>query len=86
MCSLPVAGLYLDIFQKIKALGYNCVSFYIDWALLEGTEGVFRADGIFDLDPFFQAAMDAGIYLLARPGPCKSEDCMIAYAIDVDAV
>ena len=78
---LPVAGLYLDIFQKIKALGYNCVSFYIDWALLEGTEGIFRADGIFDLDPFFQSAKDAGIYLLARPGPCKSAHCMIAHAI-----
>ena len=76
---MPVPGLYLDIFQKIKALGYNCVSFYIDWALLEGTEGVFRADGIFDLDPFFQAAKDAGIYLLARPGPCEWMSHLMTY-------
>jgi len=62
---LPVTGLYLDIFQKIKSMGYNCVSFYVDWALLEGTRGVFRAEGIFDLQPFFDAASDAGIYLLA---------------------
>lgn len=27
---LPIPGLYLDIFQKIKALGYTGVSFYID--------------------------------------------------------
>jgi beta-galactosidase GanA len=67
--SLPVPDLYLDIFQKIKALGYNGVSFYVDWALLEGKPGVYRADGVFDLQPFFDAAQEAGIYLLARPGP-----------------
>lgn len=63
--SLPVSALYLDVFQKIRALGYNTVSFYVDWALLEGQPGVFRADGIFALEPFFQAASNAGIYLLA---------------------
>ncbi|KAL7913505.1 glycoside hydrolase family 35 protein [Trichoderma velutinum] len=66
---LPVPSLYLDLFQKIKALGFNTVSFYVDWALLEGKPGKFRADGIFDLQPFFEAATKAGIYLLARPGP-----------------
>jgi hypothetical protein len=66
---LPVADLWLDVFQKIKALGYSGVSFYTDWALLEGTPGTFRAHGIFALDKFFDAATEAGIYLLARPGP-----------------
>ena len=66
---LPVPGLWLDIFQKIKALGYNCVSFYADWALLEGQQGHVTSEGIFDFRPFFDAASDAGIYLLARPGP-----------------
>lgn len=66
---LPVPGLWLDVFQKIKALGYSGVSFYVDWALVEGTPGVFSAEGIFDLNPFFAAASEAGIYLLARPGP-----------------
>lgn len=68
-CRLPVSTLYIDVFQKVKALGFNCVSFYVDWALLEGKPGEYRADGIFDLDPFFDAAKEAGIYLLARPGP-----------------
>jgi beta-galactosidase GanA len=67
--SLPVADLYIDIFQKIKSLGYNCVSFYVDWALLEGQPGVYRADGVFDLQPFYDAASEVGIYLIARPGP-----------------
>jgi beta-galactosidase GanA len=66
---LPVPDLWLDVFQKIKALGYNGVSFYINWALLEGQQGTYRASGIFALEPFFEAASEAGIYLLARPGP-----------------
>ncbi|KNG51415.1 glycoside hydrolase family 35 protein [Stemphylium lycopersici] len=66
---LPVPDLYIDIFQKIKALGYNGVSFYVDWALLEGKPGVYREEGVFDLQPFFDAAQEAGIYLIARPGP-----------------
>jgi len=66
---LPVPGLWLDIFQKIKALGYTGVSFYVDWALLEGNPGHFTAEGVFALEPFFEAATEAGIYLLARPGP-----------------
>jgi hypothetical protein len=66
---LPVPDLWLDVFQKVKALGYSGVSFYTDWALLEGTPGVFSAEGVFDLEPFFAAASEAGIYLLARPGP-----------------
>ncbi|CAG8954507.1 hypothetical protein HYFRA_00004420 [Hymenoscyphus fraxineus] len=66
---LPVTDLFLDVFQKIKSLGFNCVSFYVDWALLEGQPGTYSAEGIFALEPFFEAAKEAGIYLLARPGP-----------------
>ncbi|KAI4124293.1 MAG: hypothetical protein LQ338_004868 [Usnochroma carphineum] len=66
---LPVPSLWLDVFQKIKALGYTGVSFYSDWALLEGRQGNFTAEGIFAFEPFFEAASTAGIYLLARPGP-----------------
>lgn len=66
---LPVPSLYLDLFQKVKAMGFNMVSFYVDWALLEGKPGDFRAEGVFDLQPFIDAATEAGIYLLARPGP-----------------
>ncbi|KAF2145801.1 glycoside hydrolase family 35 protein [Aplosporella prunicola CBS 121167] len=66
---LPVPSLWLDIFQKIKGLGFNGVSFYVDWALLEGKPGEFSAEGIFAWEPFFEAATQAGIYLIARPGP-----------------
>lgn len=66
---LPVPDLWLDVFQKIKALGFNAVSFYVHWALLEGQPGVYTAEGIFAFEPFFDAAQQAGIYLIARPGP-----------------
>ena len=66
---LPVPDLWLDVFQKIKALGFSGVSFYTDWGLLEGNRGHVVTDGIWSLDKFFQAASEAGIYLLARPGP-----------------
>jgi len=60
-----VPSLWLDVFQKIKALGYNAVSFYVDWALVEGKQGDFTAEGIFAWEPFFEAAQQAGIYLIA---------------------
>ncbi|KAI1765730.1 glycoside hydrolase family 35 protein [Hypoxylon sp. FL1150] len=66
---LPSPELWLDIFQKIKAMGFNAVSFYTYWGLVEGTRGQVRFDGIFALDEFFKAAAEAGIYLIARPGP-----------------
>ncbi|RDW80818.1 putative beta-galactosidase [Coleophoma crateriformis] len=66
---LPVPDLWLDVFQKIKALGFSAVSFYVHWALLEGTPGNYTASGVFAFEPFFAAAQQAGIYLLARPGP-----------------
>ncbi|KAK8034885.1 hypothetical protein PG993_009880 [Apiospora rasikravindrae] len=66
---LPVPYLWLDVFQKVRALGFNTVSFYVDWALLEGNPGHFTAEGVFALEPFFEAAQKAGIWLIARPGP-----------------
>lgn len=57
------------MFQKIRALGYAGVSFYLDQALLEGEPGQVRTEGVFALEQFFDAASKAGIYLIARPGP-----------------
>ncbi|BAE60870.1 unnamed protein product [Aspergillus oryzae RIB40] len=74
---LPVPGLWLDVFQKIKSMGFNGVSFYTDWGLLEGNpgnvmvgdNGINNDTDIWNLDEFFVAASEAGIYLIARPGP-----------------
>lgn len=66
---LPVPSLWADVFQKIKALGLNAVSFYLHWGSLEGKSGDFQADGVLAIEPFLQAAQDVGLYLIARPGP-----------------
>lgn len=66
---LPSPGLWLDVFQKIRALGFSATSFYLDWALLEGERGYVRTNGVFSLHEFISAAKEAGIYLIARPGP-----------------
>ncbi|KDR83515.1 hypothetical protein GALMADRAFT_56290 [Galerina marginata CBS 339.88] len=66
---MPVQSLHLDIFQKIKAMGFNAVSFYIFWGILEPKRGEISFEGFRDLQPFIDAAKQAGIYLIARPGP-----------------
>ncbi|QKX57235.1 uncharacterized protein TRUGW13939_04343 [Talaromyces rugulosus] len=66
---LPVPGLWLDIFQKVKAAGFTGVSFYTNWGLLEGNPGQVVTDGVWSLEEFFASAKEAGIYLIARPGP-----------------
>lgn len=65
VCRLPVPSLWLDIFQKIKAMGYNGVSIYTPWVLHEPKPGSFQAEGVFDYDEFFKAAQTVGIYLVA---------------------
>ncbi|KAH6669703.1 family 35 glycosyl hydrolase [Plectosphaerella plurivora] len=65
----PVPALWFDILQKVKAMGFNCVSFYVNWGLLEAKPGDFQAEGIFSLEPLIEAAKSAGVYLFARPGP-----------------
>lgn len=66
---LPVPSLWLDVFEKIKSLGLNCVSVYLHWGALEGKAGDFNAEGPLVIEPFFQAAQEAGLYIIARPGP-----------------
>lgn len=70
---LPVPSLWLDVFQKIKALGLNTVSFYLHWGSLEGKRGDFNDEAALAIEPFFQAAQEAGLYLIARPGPYISK-------------
>ncbi|CAK5262479.1 unnamed protein product [Mycena citricolor] len=66
---MPVQSLHLDIFQKIKALGFNAVSTYFFWGMYEPKRGQLEFDGFRDLQPFFDAAKAAGLWIIARPGP-----------------
>lgn len=66
---LPVPSLWTDVLEKIKALGLNTISIYVDWAQLEGKPGEFTAQGVFDYDAFLDTAKQVGLYVIARPGP-----------------
>lgn len=50
-------------------MGFNTVSVYMHWGLVEHTNGTVRFDGIFSFDEFFTAAKDVGLWVIARPGP-----------------
>lgn len=49
-------------------MGFNTVSIYVMWALIEPKKGEVSFEGYRDLQPFFDAAMEAGLYVIARPG------------------
>ncbi|KAF8422540.1 extracellular beta-galactosidase [Tirmania nivea] len=67
---IPVPDLYLDIFQKLRATGYNAVSIYFHWGFHNPAEGVWDFEtGAHDLQPIFNAAKTAGLWIIARPGP-----------------
>lgn len=54
--------------MPFRAMGFNAVSFYVFWGIHEPKRGEISFEGFRDLQPFFDAAKKAGIYLIARPG------------------
>jgi hypothetical protein len=72
---LPVPELWLDVFQKFKAEGFNAVSVYFFWSYHSPSKGVydFQTSGK-DVQRLFDYAKEAGIYVIARAGPyCNAE-------------
>ncbi|KAF3769880.1 family 35 glycoside hydrolase [Cryphonectria parasitica EP155] len=67
---LPNPALWPDIFQKFKAAGFNTVSLYFFWNYHSAARGVydFTSPGK-DLQALFDAASDAGLWVISRPGP-----------------
>jgi beta-galactosidase GanA len=61
-----------DIFEKIKANGFNTVSFYVNWATHYPTpdtnngEGDFEENTYRDIQLFIDMAKEAGLWLIAR--------------------
>jgi beta-galactosidase GanA len=66
---LPSPSLWLDVLQKMKAAGFNAVSIYFDWAYHSPKQGVYDFSGVRDVDHLLDLAAQAGIYVIARPGP-----------------
>ncbi|MEO8778499.1 MAG: beta-galactosidase, partial [Rhodanobacter sp.] len=66
---LPSPDLWTDVFQKMKAAGYNAVEIYFNWAYHSPSKGQYDFSGIRDVDRVLDDAQKAGLYVIARPGP-----------------
>jgi beta-galactosidase GanA len=66
---LPSPSLWLDIFQKMKAAGFNATSLYFDWGYHSPRPGVYDFTGVRDADLVLDMAEQAGLYVIARPAP-----------------
>src|SRR3954447_25222474 len=66
---LPSPSLWRDELQKLKAHGYNAVSIYFDWGYHSPARGVYDFTGVRDMDQVLALAQEAGLYVIARPGP-----------------
>jgi beta-galactosidase GanA len=65
----PSPSLWLDDLQKMKADGYNAVTVYFNWDYTSPSPGVYNFSGIRDMNKFLNMAQQAGLYVIARPGP-----------------
>ena len=65
----PGEEMARDRFNKMKAGGYNCVDIYFNWNYHSQKQGVYDFSGIKDVRKVLQAAKDAGLFIIARPGP-----------------
>src|SRR5579875_3259521 len=66
---LPSPSLWRDILQKMKASGYNAVCMYFNWSYHSPGSGVYDFSGVRDMGLALDLAAEAGLYVLARPGP-----------------
>ncbi|KAF9561800.1 glycoside hydrolase family 35 protein [Agrocybe pediades] len=66
---LPVPSLWPDIIEKAKAAGLNALSVYTHMGLINPAPGVVDFNGFRALQPLYDAAKAAGIWIVLRPGP-----------------
>ena len=61
-------SLWPDILEKVKAAGMNAVSVYTHMGLINPAPGVVDFGGFRALQPLYDAAKAAGIWIVLRPG------------------
>ncbi len=66
---LPSPSLWLDRLEKMKADGFNAVTPYFDWDYHSSAPGEYDFSGVRDINTFLNDAQEAGLYVIARPGP-----------------
>lgn len=66
---MPVPEMWLDVFEKFKAEGYNTVNIYFFWSYHSPAKGVFdfTTTGK-DIQRMFNYAKQVGLYIIMRPG------------------
>ena len=65
----PGEEMARDRFLKMKAGGYNAVDIYFNWNYHSPKPGVYDFSGIKDVRKVLNAAKEAGLFVIARPGP-----------------
>lgn len=89
---LPVPSLWRDVLQKIRAAGFNTVSIYTHWGLIQPTPEAASIDltGVNDLDYFLTVAKQVGLFVILRPGPYINAETtvggMAPWTVNIDAV
>ncbi len=58
-----------DIFDKMVAMGCNCVETYCAWNMHEKKPGEYDFTGNLDISLFIEKAAAAGLMVIVRPGP-----------------
>jgi len=71
---LPSASAWRDRIQKIAQAGFNCVALSYPWSYHADAQGVYDFSGTRDVDLLHDMIQEAGLYLIARPGPYIGAD------------
>lgn len=61
--------LWRDRLMRIKRSGYNCVTFYTYWNLMEPVHGQFHFEDNLDVDAWLSLIEELGLYAIVRAGP-----------------
>ena len=62
-------GYWQERMQQLKGAGYNAIDVYIPWNYHELAEGQWDFSGERDVAAFLELAADAGLWVVAHPGP-----------------
>ncbi|KAH7333386.1 glycoside hydrolase family 35 protein [Rhexocercosporidium sp. MPI-PUGE-AT-0058] len=67
---IPVPELWIDILEKVKAAGFNAVSFYGHWGYHSAADGSLDFEtGAHNFEKLLEITKTIGLYVLFRPGP-----------------
>jgi beta-galactosidase GanA len=66
---LPSPGAWRDVLQKMRAIGFNTVSFYFPWGYFTPSPGVYDFSGVRDIDGILRMAEEESLYVIVRAGP-----------------